>query len=123
MGARGLDQRVPLALDPRHELEPIVLLHDESQQLPPILERQTRRVPAVQPQEVEHDERHRDLRAYPLDLTGVRQVHPLLERLERVPPARVEGHDLAVDHRVHLVDELVDHVELRVLRGHVATGP
>ena len=48
------------------------------------------------------------------------EVHPLLQRLERGPSGIVEGHDLAVDHRVHLVDELVHHVQLRVLLGRVA---
>ena len=46
-----------------------------------------------------------------------RQVHALLQHLERRSPGVVERDDLAVDHRVHLVDELVHHVQLGVLRS------
>ena len=80
---------------------------------------------AVQPEEVEDHERDGDLLRDPLDLALVLQVHPLLEGLERRPALGVDRHDLAVEHRVHLVDELVDHVDVRVLERDVAApaGP
>ncbi len=120
---RRLDERRALPFDVRGHLEPVVLLHDVAQQLPALLQREAGRLLPIEPEEIEDHERHGDPPADALDLPRVREVHPLLQDLERVLAVVVERHDLAVEHGVHLVHQLVDHVDLGVLAGHVAARP
>jgi hypothetical protein len=69
----------------------------------------------LEPEDVERHQGDRDLGGHPLDLALALEVHPLLQRLERVLAVGLERDDLGVEHGVHLVDELVDHPELGVL--------
>ena len=58
---------------------------------------------------------------HPLDLPFVLEVHPLLEEFEGRPTSVLHRHDLPVEHCVHLVHELVDHVDVGVLERDVTT--
>ncbi len=59
--SRAFDERLPVPVLVAHQLEPVVLLDDQLEELPPLLQGQADRLVAVQPQEVEHHERDRDL--------------------------------------------------------------
>ena len=80
---------------------------------------------SVEPEQVEGDEGDGDLLGHPLDLPFVLEVHPLLEEFEGRPTSVLHRHDLPVEHCVHLVHELVDHVDVGVLERDVTTpaGP
>src|SRR4029453_11528210 len=73
-----LDEVLAFALDVCDDLEPVILLDDRFKELASLLERQLRKVVPVQPEQVERDQRNRNLARDAFDLALVGQVHPLL---------------------------------------------
>ena len=72
----------------------------------------------VQVEQVERDERRRDLLHHALDVALVLKVDAALQPLERGPPF-AHGHDLAIHDRVDAHETFVQLLELGIGSGHV----
>jgi hypothetical protein len=91
------------------------------QQPAALQERQAGDWAAVQPQQVEHHQDHRDADRAARRAAGA-AAHPLLQLLERRPAVVAEGDDLAVQHHLPAVERAVQAGQLREPGRHVGAA-